>query len=309
MSETPGEPIEVWRGGVNAWECDEMGHLNVRHHLARSMQGLAGTAAALGMPHAFAPFAAATLVVRKQHVRFLREARAGDLLHMTARVTEIEESEAEILLTLIHSRTGLTSATFLTRVAHAAARDGRAFPWPERARVAAERLKAPVTAEAAPRSLVEPWGPDRPNLEDAVARGLRATGRSVVTPEDCDVFGRFRTEQFMGRISDAIGHLVEPVRAALQAAAPDRRIGGAALEYRLIYFDQPRAGDLVEVRAGMTRIEPKLMRMSHWLLDPHTGAAWAAAENISVNFDLDRRKTMSLSDDLLAAAQAHLVAP
>ena len=26
--------LEVWRGGVNTWECDEMGHLNVRFYVA-----------------------------------------------------------------------------------------------------------------------------------------------------------------------------------------------------------------------------------------------------------------------------------
>ena len=50
---TESGPVEVWRGAVQAWECDEMGHMNVRFHLAKAMQGLAGAAAALGMPHAF----------------------------------------------------------------------------------------------------------------------------------------------------------------------------------------------------------------------------------------------------------------
>ena len=44
---------EIWVGGVNTWECDEMGHLNVRHWVAKSMEALAGLAAALGMPDAF----------------------------------------------------------------------------------------------------------------------------------------------------------------------------------------------------------------------------------------------------------------
>ena len=42
--------VEVWRGGVASWECDQMGHLNVGFYVAKSMQGLAGLAAELGMP-------------------------------------------------------------------------------------------------------------------------------------------------------------------------------------------------------------------------------------------------------------------
>jgi len=81
--------IEIWRGGVNTWECDEMGHMNVRFYVARAMEGLVGLAAALGLPHAFAAHAGATLLVREQHIRFLREARAGAALHMTGGVVVV----------------------------------------------------------------------------------------------------------------------------------------------------------------------------------------------------------------------------
>lgn len=52
-----------------------MGHLNVGFYVAKSMEALAGLAAELGMPGAFAANAEATLVVREQHIRFIREAR------------------------------------------------------------------------------------------------------------------------------------------------------------------------------------------------------------------------------------------
>ena len=33
--------IEVLRSGVNTWECDQMGHMNVRFYVAKMMEGLA----------------------------------------------------------------------------------------------------------------------------------------------------------------------------------------------------------------------------------------------------------------------------
>ena len=33
--------IELYRGSINTWECDEMGHMNVRFYVARMMEGLA----------------------------------------------------------------------------------------------------------------------------------------------------------------------------------------------------------------------------------------------------------------------------
>jgi len=55
---------EIWSGGVNTWECDVMGHMNVRHHVAKSMEALASLSCELGLLHAFAPHAASTLRIK-----------------------------------------------------------------------------------------------------------------------------------------------------------------------------------------------------------------------------------------------------
>ena len=54
----------VYRGYVSPWDCDEMGHMNVRFYVAKAMEAVAGLAAALGMPAAFTVNANATLIVR-----------------------------------------------------------------------------------------------------------------------------------------------------------------------------------------------------------------------------------------------------
>ena len=97
MSKTetgPNTGPEIWRGGVNTWECDEMGHMNVRFYLTKATEGLAGLAAELGMAHAFAPHAEATLLVTDHHVRFLKENHAGAALYMTGAVLSMGEVDA-----------------------------------------------------------------------------------------------------------------------------------------------------------------------------------------------------------------------
>ena len=74
--------VEIWRGGVTPWQCDEMGHMNVRFYLTIAAEGLTGLVAALGLPRAFSVDASSTVVVREHHIRFLREARAGAGLFM-----------------------------------------------------------------------------------------------------------------------------------------------------------------------------------------------------------------------------------
>lgn len=296
--------IEVWRGGVAAWECDGMGHLNVGFYVAKSMQALAGLAAELGMTHAFSATAEATLMVQEQHIRFLREARPGAPLSISGGVIALGETDARLLLLMRHAN-GELAASFQTAVSHVTSREGRAFPWPDRVRVRAEALKVTVPDAAAPRSIRLDPVESQAGLARAAALGLKATGLGVVLGADCDAFGRMRTEGFMQHLSDAIPHLFAEGRPGQDAAS--RKVGGAALEYRLIHHAWPRAGDRVALRSGSAGGDARFRRLIHWMLDPATGRPWGTAEAIAVSFDLETRKIITLSDEELARVEAEAV--
>ena len=294
-----GQAVEVWRGSVATWECDSMGHLNVGFYVAKAMEALVGLAAELGMPHAFAPYADATLIVREQHIRFLREAQVGARLHIEAGVLEMGEDDARVLLLMRH-HDGELAASFQMLVAHATPREGRTFPWPAWARARAAALNIDLPEKAAPRGVA--LGPIEPaaSLPRALELGLKRIGMGAFRVGDCDSFGRIRTELVMARISDSIAHLMAALLADL-AADGGARVGAVILEYRLVYLEWPRAGDRYELRSGFTGSEPRLRRMMHWFLDPATGRPWASAEAVSAIFDLETRKTVSLTETELAA--------
>ncbi|HEX4708928.1 thioesterase family protein [Phenylobacterium sp.] len=300
-----GEAVEVWRGSVAAWECDAMGHLNVGFYVAKAMEGLAGFAAELGMARAFAPDARATLIVREEHIRFLREARPHAALTMTGGVVEVSETDARLLFLMRH-RTGELAASFQMVVTHVTAREGRPFPWPARVLERAKALSVEVPGEAAPRSLGLGPVQSRASLARANELGLGRTALGAIGAEDCDVFGRMRTELMMARISAGIPHFFNGRRPGADDLGG--RAGGAALEYRLIHLDWPRAGDRVELRSGASGGDARFRRLTHWLLDPDSGRAWGVAEAIAVSFDLETRKIVTLSDEALAEADAAVIA-
>lgn len=293
----PTVGTEIWRGGVNTWDCDEMGHMNVRFYVVRAVEGLAGLAAELGMPFAFAAHANATLLIREQHVRFLREAHPGAALHMTGGVISISDTEAWFLQVLVHSDTGQPAATFQTRVAHVTARDGVAFPWSAAILARAKALKVEIPDYAVARSL--PLDPvvSQASAAKAEALDMLQIGLGAIMPQECDVFGRMRAEQFIGRISDGIGRLIHPLRdvVASHADSPHGRIGGAVLEYRLIHLDWPMAGERVQLRSGFKAADGRTLRVVHWMLDPESGKAWGTAEAVAITFDLDARKIVPIS--------------
>jgi acyl-CoA thioester hydrolase len=78
-------------------------------------------------------------------------------------------------------------------------------------------------------------------------------------------------------------------------AGKGERLGGAVVEYRVIYREWPTAGRLIEVRSGVTEVGEKHQRLVHWLLDPVGGAAYATAEAVALTFDLKTRKAVSPS--------------
>jgi acyl-CoA thioester hydrolase len=303
--DNPG--VAIWRGGVNTWECDRMGHLNVRFHLARAMEGLVGLAGALGMPRAFTPEATATLMVREHHIRFLREALPPDALDMTGSVISMGESESRLFQLTRHTG-GPPSAAFQAEVVHVTPHQAVAFPWPERVRLRAESLTVPVDEAVGPRSLV----PGAPMAEASMARaeaaGLTCIAGGAVQPQDCDAFGRMRAEMFIARISDGYSHYAAALRRTVEQSgvAPDR-LGTAAVEFRLRYLAWPEAGDRVELRSGLVEVGERTNTLVHWLLDPETGEAWGQAEQVVLPFDMHDRKMIALPEGVRERLQAGLV--
>jgi acyl-CoA thioester hydrolase len=294
--------IEVWRNSVAAWECDGMGHLNVGFYVRNVMEALAGFADELGMPGAFGAAADSTLIVRDQHIRFLREAHVGAPLSMTAGVLAMDETTARLLCLMRHA-SGDFAASFQTVVTHATSREGRAFPWPDRVRARAEAFAVEVPEKAAPRSIgLEPIA-TRASLARADELGLLQTGLGVVMPADCDAFGRLRTEGFMARFSDGMPHLFA-ASGRMGQGERERRVGGAALEYRVVHHAWPRAGDRIALRSGFGGGDNRFQRLFHWMLDPVSGRPWASAMAISVALDLEARKIITLSDEETAARNA-----
>lgn len=302
--------VEIWRGGVNTWDCDEMGHMNVRHYVVRAQEGLIGLAAELGMPQAFSPHANATLLVKEHHIRFLREAHAGAPLTMLGGVIEMGETEARLLQLLIHPASGELAATFQTTVVHATPREGQPFSWPKIARERAQALMVEVPEKARARSLdLSPFAPTA-SLARADALKLSRIGLGGLLPSDCDVYGRMRAEQFIGRVSDGIGAFIHPFRDLVveHAEHKPKRMGGAVLEYRIAYLAWPRIGDRIDIRSGLVGTDARTMRVVHWMLDPATGEPWGTSEAVAITFDLDARKVTPVSDAARAALAKHEIA-
>jgi acyl-CoA thioester hydrolase len=299
--------IEVYRGSANTWECDEMGHMNVRFYVAKMMEGLAGLAHAAGLPHAFQTHANSTLAPRDQHIRFMREATAGQPFAMTACVLDITESSVLVYQQITHV-SGEPCAAFRTWVDHIDVETRAPFPWSPKTRARLEALRGEAPAATAPRSLDMSLPPRiTATMADADAIMAPTIGRGVVQPQHCDLTGRMMAEFFIGRVSDSIGNLLKPWRDEQAAAARARgdtlRTGGAVLEYRIVYRKWPQAGDRFVIRSARGFAKEKTHSFVHWTLDPDTGEATCTSEAVAIALNLDTRKIIPSSPEHLAALE------
>jgi acyl-CoA thioester hydrolase len=292
----------LWQGSCNQWDCDEMGHMNVRVYVEKQLEGLVALAYAAGMPNAFRPNSPSTLVPVDQHIRFVREVLPGRPISMLGCVLEIGEHDAVIYQELRHTD-GSLSAAFRTRIEHLDTAEEKPFAWSSRARSRLEALKGETPADALPRS----FDPDAPGLQideitlDRVrACGAPMIGMGAVPPDHCGVHGRMQPYWVIGRISDSVPNLLADWRARVGQAAGGRRMGAAVLEYRLRYHRLPQAGDMFAAYTSLGKVQGKTHALVHWFMDPLTGGPWATCEAVAISLDLDARKAVEAPPEMIA---------
>jgi acyl-CoA thioester hydrolase len=258
------------------------------------------------LPRAFAPAAGSTIVVNQMHIRFLLEARPPAPLSMHGGVVKLGDSDGVFCLDMRHGD-GAPSSVFTLHVSHVDTRGFRPFPWSDRTRTAAKGLTVAPPAHAKPRSIDMTQPPADASLRGAIDLGAMRIGATLVQPDQCDAFGRLRTEHFIGRVSDSVPNLLGQWRreAATSAGAS---MAGAVVEARLIYRRFPRAGDFIDVRSGLSEITGKTLRLVHWLCDPVSGKAWASMEAVALTFDTTTRKAVAYSDDMRERWMKHAIA-
>ena len=252
--------ITVWRGSVNQWDCDEMGHMNVRVYVEKAIEVLGVLAAKAEMPFAFVANAPSTWIVEDQHIRYMREVLPVRPLTMESCVIEVTECHAIIYQQILHSN-GDVAAAFRSKVRHANSKSGVAFPWPKRTRKILESLIGTLPTSTAPKGVMSD-GPLLPPEQVSFSKkkdiNAPLRGLGMVLLEQCDVHSRMSPAVFLGKISDAVPNLLFEWRnEVFNAAGEGVKMGAAVVEYRLVYLGWPEAGDTIAVYSSLNWVSAK----------------------------------------------------
>lgn len=305
---------EYWRGSVEAWECDEMGHMNVRYWVAHCMDGVQQLAEEIGCGGAFSIGATSTLIPTRQHIKFMREARAGAPLFLRGGIVSFSQSEITIYSEMVHSFSGEIGATFITTLAHVEAKTARAFPFPVRTTHLSQQFLLTIPEHGKPRSIAFDGIAQSGTCDIAEAAGFTRIGLASVRASDVDGFDRLNPEGMIARVSNAMPNLLSKWREEATAEMSEidgvsRTAGAAVLEYRLDYLAWPGRGDMSVVYSGLSQVGDKNITLKHWVMDPLTQTPWCVCEALAVTLDLKARKIIANPPRAKAALEAMLLKP
>ena len=297
--------IEVARSSVQAWECDQMGHMNVQFYIERAEQGIAGLAVALGIGPRVARSNNARLQIRDLHVRFLREQHSGNPFFLRAGVLEFREQSARVYEELVSSSSGEVAATFVAEIDWVDATERRPLSLPDEAAQAAAALQVEIPTHGRARGLV--LGPPRPDVELAMAQanGMVRIWQGQVMAAQCDEHGYLTPRHLVGIVADGIPNLLVQVEGRDRSRTPG--LGGAALEYRFVYRRQPRIGDVLTLRSGLKQVAEKIYVWCHWMFDLETGEAVATAEAVAIALDLTTRKAIAIPTEIRSMLESRVI--
>jgi acyl-CoA thioester hydrolase len=124
------EPFETARGTVHTWQCDHMGHINVRAYGEFFEEACWQLYNAVGITPSLLRSGKFHMAAVQQDIRYLRELLAGDVVVVRSVVTEVRDKVLKFAHELCNVETGVRCATsaFTVVCIDSAARRARAFP-------------------------------------------------------------------------------------------------------------------------------------------------------------------------------------
>lgn len=294
-----GAMIDTYRGYVNPWECDEMGHMNIQFYMGKTSDAAFHQQAFMGLGFEHQRDARTTYVALEHHIRFHRELFASDLVAVRSGVLEIRDKTIRIFQEVRNALTDTLSATLVVDVGHFDMNARTLTPWTDPMRTQAEKMLVARPEAAQPRS--QPDGSlDRDvSFARAETEKMHETNRSAVNRWECDSNDHMNARFYLARFSECQGHMW--AHAGLDRhAQKEKGLATATVEMRLAYFRELTAGQTLFVRTSLRPQSDRTLRYRHWMFNAETTEPVAACEGTALLISRETRKAVTLPDEIRA---------
>jgi acyl-CoA thioester hydrolase len=226
--------------------------------------------------------------------KFLKELKAGDLIHIRSYIIDISDTEMKIGHEMFNSVTKVLSARFesLARITHADTH--RTVRWGSDVMEKARNMLAKGNETEWEMKISEKT--PHPSIDVADTMNLPETYRGIVAEYECNSMGLMKEQYYVSRFSAAHGHLLN-IHGLKVEFMEKNNIGHAGLSYRIKYRHELRCHDLLIVRSGISGVYQKTMKTFHWIFNSENGEIACTADAICTLFDMKERKSVVIPEE------------
>ena len=289
--------LETYRGTVYRWEVDNVDHFTVAYYFERFEDATLGILQAIGLDPGSLAGAGRACVTLDCHVRYLRELRVGDILHIRSGVIDVGADALVLGHEVFDSGDGALCTAVAQRAAVVDVGSGARVPLTHAQQQAGE----PLLVEWTPPP--EAW----PAYPDAVGDdGFVDSARDTVKAREVDALGQAAWPAYIHRFSAANGHTLAGFGMTPAYMQAERR-GFSTFEFRLHFAGALRAGDPVRVRSALLHVGKSSIRLLHRMANARTGEEVAILEQSGVHLDMVARRPTPLPDSLRERAKPLLL--
>ncbi|MBV1887251.1 MAG: thioesterase family protein [Parvibaculaceae bacterium] len=297
--------VPTYQGMVCAWECDDIGHMNVQFYVAKADEAARLFFLMHGLDHRHLEDYDLSISSRTTHCRYHKELRSGALISGKTHVIEAKADQLVLCHVLSDGAVDEIAATLVVRydLQNSA---GQTVPWSDAHCAAFARVKADLPEAAHARSIAQVEAPAPLTLEASLELPLFDIYQGMVQTEQCDTQGFMRPQFLMSRISDGAGHL-------WQKAGFDRyrlmeeNLGTVVLETRIDFYQPITAGQGLSVRSALLAVSGRTLHFRHFVFDLASGVQVGGGEVVALLIDMEARKSVPLTSEDIERLTPHVV--
>lgn len=133
-------PVETFRGAVYPWEIDVMGHMNVRHYMAKYDDATLQLFGMLGLTIRYFRAENRAMGAVQQSLSYRKELFAGDLILIRSEIIELGVRKLHFRHRMIEQASGEEAASAEMIGVHFDRASHRSVPFPETVGAAAREI-------------------------------------------------------------------------------------------------------------------------------------------------------------------------
>ncbi len=279
--------IPSYRGAVDAWECDQMGHMNVQFYMLKASESFGHFQNAFGLSPARITDETHVSPFKTLRIQYKAEIHAGSVAHGLSGVRGLGGNVITGFTHLFETPFDKLSAVYEFTAEYANLETQAPAEIPQDI---ADNIKALIDDHS------DMYKPEPLKSEIMPAKHLDhmyETARSAIDTWECDSFHNIEMQHIVARFSDAATHILAVVGLTREEMR-SRNLGSAALDYYSEFHAPLSHSRPIVMKSGLLGAHGKLFGFGHNLINLDTDEIAVTTTVLGCYFDMTSRKSVQL---------------